>query len=62
MNSVFSWRKKRLRQIEIIYSTNILELEDKINKSMKIDNNVIDVKLSVGFFGYYCVVMKEIEK
>ena len=49
-----------MRQIEIIYSPNIMDLQNKVNHTISQDNDdeVIDVKLTVGFFGYYCVVMK----
>ncbi len=52
-----------MRQIEIIYSSNIMDLQNKVNHTISQDNDdVIDVKLSVGLFGYYCVVMKEIDE
>lgn len=51
-----------MRQIEIVYSTNIFDLQNKVNQNISQNNNdVIDVKLTVGFFGYYCVVMSEID-
>ena len=50
-----------MRQIEIIYSTNIMDMESKVNQNILGDDNVIDVKLTVGFPGYYCTIMREID-
>ena len=51
-----------MRQIQILYSSNIMDLERKVNQNISEENNdVIDVKLAVGFLGYYCVVMREID-
>jgi len=54
-----------MRRIEIIYSTNIMDLERKINQNISENNSnddVIDVKLTTGFLGFYCVVMKETDQ
>ena len=51
-----------MRKIEmIVYSTNIMDMESKVNQNISNDDNVIDVKLTVGFLGYYCVIMREID-
>jgi len=53
-----------MKRIEIIYSTNIMDLEKKVNQNISENNNddITDVKLTVGFLGFYCVVMKETDQ
>ncbi|MDH3764192.1 MAG: hypothetical protein OER82_00075 [Nitrosopumilus sp.] len=47
-----------MRKIQIIYSTNIMDMENRVNINISGDDNVIDVKLVVGFIGYCCVIMR----
>jgi len=51
-----------MRQIQIIYSTNIMDLERKVNRNISENNNVMDVKLAVGFLGFYCIIVKETDQ
>jgi len=51
-----------MRQIQIIYSTNIMDLERKVNRNISENNNVMDVKLTVGFLGFYCIIVKETDQ